>query len=171
MYGLLMLPNGKVLLFGGFSMVNGQPRQSLARMNSDGSLWIRLSPFCLTITGFTAYLQSVALQADGKVVIGGRCDMIPSAMLTSNRVARTDGDGTWDNSFTVTSSVMVRDQRFLSGLLVQPDRRILIGGDFVSYAGQPRLRAARCCSAMVRSMPFRSRQSARRQCPARWRCK
>ena len=141
MYGLLMLPSGKVLLFGGFSMVNGQPRQSLARMNSDGSLD---ATFTADITGF-AYLQSVALQADGKIVIGGRCDDAICS-TASSRVARLNSDGTQDNSFTVTTGVMSPNQQFLSGLLVQPDGRILIGGDFVSYAGQPRLRAARLLS-------------------------
>ncbi len=141
MYGLLLQADGKVLLFGGFTMVNGQPRQNLARMNSDGSLD---ATFTADLAGF-AYLQSIALQAGGKIVIGGRCDDAICS-VPSNRVARLNSDGTPDNTFTVTTGVLSPGQQFLSGMVVQPDGRIVIGGDFLSYAGQPRMRAARLMS-------------------------
>ncbi|WP_165371403.1 hypothetical protein [Pseudolysobacter antarcticus] len=141
MLGLLLQPNGKVLLLGGFTTVNGQPRQSLARMNSDASLD---TTFTADLSGFD-YLQSFALQADGKILIAGRCtDAV--CVMPSSRVARLNSDGTQDNSFTVTTGVLGPDQQSLTGLAVQPDGRILIAGDFISYAGQPRLRAARLLS-------------------------
>jgi len=64
--------DGKVLLGGVFSTVNGVARGGIARLNSDGSLDTRFQNGMSGVSGgFISYVQSVAVQSDGKVLIAG----------------------------------------------------------------------------------------------------
>ncbi len=66
---------------------------------------------------------TLALQADGKILIGGSFLQVGSAVRT--RVARLNHDGSVDTSF---SDPLVNGE--VKALAVQPDGKILIGGDF-----------------------------------------
>ena len=59
--------DGKVLIGGFFTTLGGVARNSIARLNADGSLDTGFNP------GTPAYnsVYSLAVQADGKVLIGG----------------------------------------------------------------------------------------------------
>jgi uncharacterized delta-60 repeat protein len=107
-------------------------------MNSDGSLDTGFVP---DITGFDD-INSQALQPDGKILIAGPCSSSTCA-TPSSRVARLNSDGTQDAGFTVATATLSSNQGQLTGLLLQPDGRIIIAGDFTDCAGQPRLRVAR----------------------------
>jgi hypothetical protein len=43
-YSMLVQPNGKVLLGGQFTLLDGAPRQHLGRLNADGSLDTLFNP-------------------------------------------------------------------------------------------------------------------------------
>ena len=61
-------PDGKILIGGFFTTINGVGRASVARLNSDGSLDTAFNPG----TGATGGgVSALALQTDGKIVIGG----------------------------------------------------------------------------------------------------
>ena len=60
--------DGKVLIGGGFTTYNGTSRGYVARLNSDGSLD---TGFLATGAGADNLVTSVAVQSDGKVLIGG----------------------------------------------------------------------------------------------------
>src|SRR5207249_5858764 len=60
-------PDGKVLLGGSFTNLNGAPRNRIGRLNSNGSLDATFDPG----KGANIDVNSVALQLDGKVIIGG----------------------------------------------------------------------------------------------------
>ncbi|MGA9422469.1 MAG: delta-60 repeat domain-containing protein, partial [Rhodanobacteraceae bacterium] len=79
---------------------------------------------------------AIALQADGKILIGG--DFLDIGGTVRGRVARLNVDGSIDTSFVdpnVDSEVRA--------IAVQADGRILIGGAFDQAGGQPRHDLAR----------------------------
>jgi uncharacterized delta-60 repeat protein len=78
---LLMLPNGKVVVTGYFSMVNGQPRSRIARYNEDGSLDDTF------IANADSYVWTVAPALDsGKILVSGGFTSIDG--IPRNGVAR-----------------------------------------------------------------------------------
>jgi len=67
-YALVVQSDGKILLGGNFNTVNGTIQKYIARLNSNGSLDGR---FNLGGAGATDVIYAIALQPDGKVLIGG----------------------------------------------------------------------------------------------------
>ncbi|MFN7141775.1 MAG: delta-60 repeat domain-containing protein, partial [Limisphaerales bacterium] len=71
-------PNGKILIGGKFTFVDGVPRNRIARLNADGSLDQTFDPGTGVEEPFFYWLQddipslfTIALQNDGKILIGG----------------------------------------------------------------------------------------------------
>src|SRR5688500_13922238 len=64
-------PDGKVIIGGSFSTVKGLVRRGIARLNADGSSDSTFNPGTGVGTGGNAYVTALALQSDGKVLIGG----------------------------------------------------------------------------------------------------
>jgi uncharacterized delta-60 repeat protein len=64
---LVVQSDGKVLIGGFFTVVNGTPRNSIARLNADGSLDTTFDPE----SGADAVVYCLALQPDGKLLVGG----------------------------------------------------------------------------------------------------
>jgi len=98
-FSVVVQADGKILLFGDFTTVNGAARNRIARLNSDGTLDFS---FLATGTGANLAVNTAALQSDGKITIGGRFTTINGT--TRNRMARLNSDGTLDNSFLATGS-------------------------------------------------------------------
>ena len=61
-------PDGRLVVGGAFSSVNGVARQGVARLNPDGSLDPTLDPGSGTQGG---RVNALALQSDGTVFLGG----------------------------------------------------------------------------------------------------
>lgn len=78
-------------------------------------------------TGSTTTVQSIAIQADGKVLVSA----------ISPRLARRHANGTLDTNFIPNVNNAVNT------IAVQSDGKILIGGDFTNVGGFPRNRIAR----------------------------
>jgi uncharacterized delta-60 repeat protein len=68
---------GIIAIAGGFGSVNGVPRSRVARLNSDGALDTGFDPG--TGPDFN-FLRAVAIQPDGKVVIGGNFHAVNGAV-------------------------------------------------------------------------------------------
>ena len=64
---IALQPDGKVLIGGQFTSYNGTSRNYIARLNADGSLDASFNPG----VGASSFVYSLALQPDGKVLIGG----------------------------------------------------------------------------------------------------
>ena len=125
---LAVQADGKVLLGGLFFTLqpNGAAtataRQRIARVNADGTL----------DTGFDPKLNSdvfsVALQADGKVLLGGFFTKLqPNGAATETArqyIARVNADGTLDTGFDPKA------EHYVYSVAVQPDGKVLLGGDF-----------------------------------------
>ncbi|MFA6545814.1 MAG: delta-60 repeat domain-containing protein, partial [Limisphaerales bacterium] len=64
---VVVQPDGRLLIAGGFSSVNGTSRSRVARLNPDGSLDTDFDPG----TGPNGTVLAIVLQNDGKILIGG----------------------------------------------------------------------------------------------------
>src|SRR5262245_56218437 len=68
-YAVVVQTDGRMVIGGNFDTVNGVSRQSLARLNSDGSLD---TSFTTPVsTGAGNLVRALALQADSKILVGG----------------------------------------------------------------------------------------------------
>ena len=67
-HSIALQADGKIVLGGAFSTVGGQVRNRLARLNANGTLDASFNP---DVGGANPSVFSTAVQADGKVVVGG----------------------------------------------------------------------------------------------------
>lgn len=85
--------DGKILIGGYFTTYNGTGRNSIARLNSDGTLDTSFDPGA----GADDYILSIAIQNDGKIIIGGGFANYNGTSRV--RIARLNSGGTLDTSF------------------------------------------------------------------------
>jgi uncharacterized delta-60 repeat protein len=116
---LALQPDGKILIGGFFRIVDATLRSGVARLNADGTLDASFVP--ATSDNEFAGVFSIAMQPDGKVLIGGQY-----MTVRIDSVARLNADGSLDdaNFFAVKPSETVRS------VALQPDGRIVMGGSF-----------------------------------------
>ena len=121
--------DGKILLAGQFSSIDGQTRNGIARLHEEGSLDTSFNPNA----NYT--INTLALQMDGRILIGGEFTTVGGQ--TRNRIARLNPDGSVDGSFNPDANSTVRS------VSVLPDGKVLVGGGFSMMGGQARLYLAR----------------------------
>jgi uncharacterized delta-60 repeat protein len=124
-------PNGKIIVGGYFTMMNGVTQNKIARLNADGTN----DPTFNTGTGPDGTVHAIAVQADGSILIGGDFYNVNGA--TRNKIARLTPTGAVDANFNPGADSRVR------GIHVQPDGKILVNGNFLTIAGVSRSYIAR----------------------------
>lgn len=119
----LVQPDGKILV-GGSSVTtyNGQPVNRLFRILADGTLDDSFN----IGAGPDSDVYCMALQADGKILVGGFFTSFNAQ--AANRLVRLNPDGSTDTSFSLSSD----PGHGVSSVLVQPDGKVLISGQFYS---------------------------------------
>ena len=127
-YGVALTPDGRVVIGGSFTVVDGQPRAGVAMLNTNGTLNTVFNP----VVGANGTVYAVAIQSDGKVIIGG--DFTQVNNLVRPRIARLNVNGTLDASFNPA----LGPNDVVRAITLQPDGRILIGGSFTSVNGTNR---------------------------------
>lgn len=113
-------PDGKIMLVGDFTIARGETRNRIARINANGSLDTTFNPG----DGPNDRVFAVALQADGKILVGGNFSQFNGQ--TRRGIARLYPDGTLDPDF----SHNVETYSSAECIAVQPDENILLGGEF-----------------------------------------
>ncbi len=134
---IALQPDGKILIGGEFTQYNGTTRNNIARLNPDGSLDTSFNPG----GGANGEVYSIALQPDGKILIGGW--FFEYNGTSRNNIARLNPDGSLDTSFNPGSGTNIS----INSIALQPDGKILIGGGFTQYNGTPRNGIARLNSS------------------------
>lgn len=124
--------DGKVVIGGGFTSVNGVPSSFIARLNAGGTPDTAFSTN--TGTGFNGSVDSVAVQADAKILVGGFITSVDG--VPSSGIARLNTDGTPDTAFSTNTGTGF-DGAVLP-VAVQADGKVLVGGDFTSVNGVTR---------------------------------
>jgi uncharacterized delta-60 repeat protein len=118
--------SNRVLVGGAFSSYKGVTENRILRLQSNGT---KDSSF-VTGTGFDSSVNSIAIQSDNKILIGG--DFTTYKGLTQNRLIRLDVDGSKDASLDIGTGFSGGDIR---AVLVQSDDKIYVGGNFTSFNG------------------------------------
>lgn len=136
---MVLQNDGKILIVGQFLSYAGISRNRIARLNMDGSLDTGFNPG----TGIGGSVTGSALQLDGKILIAGSFSTYNGNV--SNHVARLHVDGTLDSSFSLGNGLAgpYSGRGDVYSLKVQPDGKIIIGGNFTSLNGIARNGLAR----------------------------
>lgn len=87
-------------------------------------------------TGLNGRVNAIAIQADGRILIGGLFSVVPGQPCPFNRVGRLLATGAVDPSFQ--SGGTSGTDAEVATVAVQPTGRILLGGRFSAIAGQAR---------------------------------
>ena len=115
--------DGKILVGGDFTLYGATSSNRIIRLNTDGSYDNTFS----VGTGFNATVRSIAVQNDGKILVGG--DFTQYQGVTQNYLVRLSDSGSVDASFITGSG----PDDSVYTILLQTDQKILIGGDFDYY--------------------------------------
>ncbi|MBZ5734927.1 hypothetical protein K8Z61_10505 [Nocardioides sp. TRM66260-LWL] len=120
--GLLVQPDGKILVAGDFSQA-GTPqvaRSRVARFTPDGTL----DPG-FTSPQLSSSVFAIALQPDGKILVGGIFSTVGPDATPRQGLVRLNADGTLDTSF---ANPGLNDAVY--AIAVLPDGKILVAGRF-----------------------------------------
>ncbi len=128
-YTIMPQPDGKVIVGGEFG---------IARLKDDGTPDSTFNP------GSYGLVRTIALQPDGKIIIGGDFTYFNSTNSTScNGIARLNADGSLDASFNPGTGVTGSQITGVGTTALQPDGKVIIGGDFTFFNGASRNYIAR----------------------------
>jgi uncharacterized delta-60 repeat protein len=139
---LAVQSDGKLLLGGEFTSINGASRNQIARLNADGSVDTDFNPGTGVGDVTLSSVRTLALQEDGKVVIGGVFANVNG--VARNNLARLNSNGSLDSSFK--PNVDLTGAGVLAGVYavaVQRGGKILVAGDFTRINGIARTNIAR----------------------------
>jgi uncharacterized delta-60 repeat protein len=133
-FAIVLQTDGKILVGGNFDSIGGHGANEIARLNADGTYDTTFASPNLVGPAQDS-IFSIAVQPDGKIVIGGSFEGAGGQPRTN--IARLNTNGTLDNAFQSDANQLVRS------IAVQADGKILVGGDFGNIGGQPRSYLAR----------------------------
>jgi len=136
--------DGKLIVWGYFTSYSWTTANRIIRLNSDGT---RDDTFTIW-NGFNNAVLSIALQNDGKIIIGGL--FTSYSWTTANYIIRLNSDGTRDNTFSIWNGFNNNPQ----SITIQNDGKIVIWGRFSSYSWSTANRLIRLNSDGTRDDTF-----------------
>lgn len=119
---LVLQPDGKVIAGGKFSNYNGSANSCnrIVRLNIDGSID---NSFAISI-GFSGDVMALALQRDGKVVVGGMLSKFNS--IACDGLVRLNANGSLDKNFVYVKGI----SGYVYSICLLPGGKIMAGGYF-----------------------------------------
>ncbi|MCE3278323.1 MAG: hypothetical protein K0S44_514 [Bacteroidetes bacterium] len=126
-YKIAVQNDGKIILVGDFTTFNGVLQNHVTRLNTNGTL----DPAFTSGTGADNNLKSLAIQNDGKIIIGGYFTSYNGT--ATNNLARLNSDGTIDLGFNLGSG----PSGSIKTISIQANGKIIVAGDFITYNGMP----------------------------------
>ncbi|HHY84893.1 MAG TPA: hypothetical protein GYA07_05080 [Verrucomicrobia bacterium] len=123
---VLLQPDGKILIGGDFTVLGGHTRNHIARLNPDGSVD---TTFDAGVSGSGQNVNSLALQANGKIVVAGHFSTLAGQPCTN--VGRLNPDGSFDASFEGSAS-----EGWANSATLHPDGSILVVAPITTPGGQ-----------------------------------
>jgi uncharacterized delta-60 repeat protein len=122
--------DGRILIGGDFTDVNGVILNHIARLNTDGTLDATFTSN--VVAGVNGTVQAIAVQADNRIVLAGQ--FTQGNGVTRNRITRLMPNGAVDT--TINFGAGANDT--VDAVVVQPaDGMIVLGGAFTQFNNQP----------------------------------
>ena len=109
-------------------MLGGQDRSNIGRLNADGSVDPSFNPGAGDSTNGTCIVDCLAVQTDGKILVGGQFNTLGGQSRTN--LGRLNADGSLDEFFNPGAD------GFVSSLAVQTDGKILVAGGIRILGGE-----------------------------------
>ncbi|MCC9062229.1 T9SS sorting signal type C domain-containing protein [Flavobacterium piscisymbiosum] len=132
-YALDVQPDGKLIVAGNFTTYNGSAAGRIVRLLENG---LRDTSFNIGL-GADAIIETVLLQSDGKILVAGRFNTFNGLLYP--RLVRLNTNGSIDTSFNIGTGF----DRYVYALALQSDKKIILGGSFLTYNGTSQKRIAR----------------------------
>jgi uncharacterized delta-60 repeat protein len=128
---LALQSDGKILAAGNFANYNGNAVAKVARLNADGTFDSSFNPGA----GPSTAASHMALQSDGKIILGGNFTTYDGN--GSTRLVRVNTNGSWDNTFAIGTGLNSPP----SALAVDSSNNVWVAGTFTTYnsGGVPNL--------------------------------
>jgi uncharacterized delta-60 repeat protein len=120
---LAFQPDGKILISG--TVWNSPISTYVVRLNADGTVDAGFNRTLFKQSNADPLIADIAVQADGKILVGGYFFQIGN--LNQYKLARLNQDGTLDETFSYNGYYHHID--LIRKIVVQPDGKILVGGD------------------------------------------
>ncbi|HTD65293.1 MAG TPA: immunoglobulin domain-containing protein [Candidatus Limnocylindria bacterium] len=124
---MVLQPDGNILIGGAFTLAGSTVRNRIARLTSDGDVDLTFDP---GDGGVSYWVNALALQPDGKVILGGNFYSV--ANVPRPQLARLDTNGALDLTFNQGSG----PNSTVTSMALQPDGKLFIGGGFYSVNGE-----------------------------------
>jgi uncharacterized delta-60 repeat protein len=121
---------GKLIVAGSFTYYQGQPQPYLVRLNQNGSIDQSFN----VGTGPNSTVRSLAIQLDGRVLVGGTFTNFNGTLI--NGIVRLNADGSVDTNFV--GNIGSGADGVVNAIAIQPDNRIFLGGQFSHINGVTR---------------------------------
>ena len=122
--GIVVQPDGRIVVTGSFTTVAGTARNRMARIDDNGSLDVTFDPSA------NGRIAALVRQTDGKFIVGGDFTGFTPNLTTTNvprnYLARVNEDGTVDANYNPSPSASV------SALALQADGKVVVAGSFNS---------------------------------------
>jgi uncharacterized delta-60 repeat protein len=115
---ILRLPDGKILVGGNFTNINGHPTDRVARLHPDGSSDTTFS----TGVGATGEVRTLALDSSGRILVGGTFNQF-SQVIGKNYLVRLNANGVLDTTF------VSRATNSISKIVTLPDGGFIVSGE------------------------------------------
>jgi uncharacterized delta-60 repeat protein len=124
-----------ILLGGSFTTLQTIPSARFGVLNPNGSFNITKSnPIAGSTANISNTVRSMAIQPNGQILIGGDFQNF-KGVSGRNRLVRLNSDGTVDEVFCVNAADGSKISSNVNSIIVQPDGKILVAGNFANYNG------------------------------------
>jgi uncharacterized delta-60 repeat protein len=120
---------GRIVFGGLFTSYSGLPFNRIVRINSDASVD---NTFNIG-TGFNNSVYDVEPQSDNKILVGGFFDSYSG--VSFGKIVRLNVTGSIDNTFNTGTGF----EGVVYVIRVQPNGKILVGGGYLEFNGNPHL--------------------------------
>jgi uncharacterized delta-60 repeat protein len=145
-WALAVQPDGKILVGGEFTTLNGEAHSAIGRLNSNGSIDSAFNPNVTKLVG-NPIVYTLLVQPDGQILIGGYFNGIGG--MTRNFLGRVDTNGAVDSFNPGVTSISG-----VNALALQANGNIIVGGTYTQLAGSNRANIGRINSAGVLDLSF-----------------
>ncbi len=128
---MMIQTDGKIIVGGRFTSFNGTSINRICRLNVNGTLDFSFNPG----NGFNDDVNSIAIQSDGKLLIGGQFSTFNGQV--SKHLTRLNSNGSIDLTFDIGSGFTYNgsDGVTIYAIELQSDGEILVGGTYTKYQG------------------------------------